>query len=60
MMTLNIIHSWLVYIKVLEVVSSYLQKYVFQKAKDINVKAFNMIRKKGEAKSMTEHKIMWL
>ena len=35
---------------------SYLQKYGFQKKpKEINVKAFNMITNKDEAKAMTEH-----
>ena len=41
---------------VLEVVMSYLQKYVFPKeAKDINVKALNMITTKDKAKAMAEH-----
>ena len=34
---------------------SYLQKYVFQKKQDINVKAFNMITNKDVAKAMTRH-----
>ena len=35
---------------------SLLQKYVFQKeTKDINIKSFNMITNKDEAKAMTEH-----
>ena len=35
---------------------SYHQKYVFQKKqKNINVKAFNMITNKSEAKTMTKH-----
>ena len=34
---------------------SYLQKYVFQKKQDINVKAFNMITNKDEAKARAEH-----
>ena len=34
---------------------SYLQKYVFQKKQDINVKAFNKIANKNEAKTMTKH-----
>ena len=34
---------------------SYLQKYVFQKKQDINVKAFNEIANKNEAKTMTKH-----
>ena len=34
----------------------YLQKYVFQeKKKEINVKAFNMITNKNEAKALIEH-----
>ena len=33
----------------------YLQKYVFQKTKDINVKAFNTITEKKEANAKTEH-----
>ena len=39
----------------MEVVMSYLQKYVFQKKKDINVKVFNMITNKNEAKTMAKH-----
>ena len=43
---LNIIHSWLGQISVMEAVMSYLQKYVFRKkTKDKNAKAFNMITK---------------
>ena len=39
----------------MEFVMSYLQKYVFQKkTKDINVKVFNMITNKNEAKTMTK------
>ena len=39
----------------MEFVMSYLQKYVFQKKpKDINVKVFNMITNKNEAKTMTK------
>ena len=34
---------------------SYLQKYVPKETKDIDVKAFNMITNKNEAKAMTEH-----
>ena len=34
---------------------SYLQKYVFQKKQKTNVKEFNMITNKNEAKTMTEH-----
>ena len=35
---------------------SYLQKYVFRKKKkDINVKVFNMITNKNEAKTMAKH-----
>ena len=35
---------------------SYLQNYVLQKKKkDMNIKAFNMITNKNEAKAMTEH-----
>ena len=34
---------------------SYLQKYVLKKTKDINVKVFNMITNKNEAKAMTKH-----
>ena len=38
------------------VVISYQQKYVFQKkTKDINVKTFNMIINKNEAKTMIKH-----
>ena len=38
------------------VVISYQQKYVFQKKpKDINVKTFNMIINKNEAKTMIKH-----
>ena len=34
----------------------YFQKYVFQKkAKDVNVKAFNMTTNKNEAKAMVKH-----
>ena len=33
---------------------SYLQKYGFQRKKVVNIKAFNMITKKNEAKTMTE------
>ena len=33
----------------------YLQKYVFQKKKNIYVKAFNIITNKDYAKAMTEH-----
>ena len=36
----------------MEVVMFYLQKYVFQK---INVKVFNMVTNKNEAKTMTKH-----
>ena len=42
---LHIIHSWLVCINVLEVVM-YFQICVPKETKDINVKAFNMIKKK--------------
>ena len=41
--------------KCLEVVMSYHHKYVSKETKDINVKVFNMITNKNEAKSMTEH-----
>ena len=34
---------------------SYLQKYAFQKKQKINVKAFNIITNKNEAKAVTEH-----
>ena len=33
---------------------SYLQKYGFQRKKVVNIKAFNMITKKNEAKTMAE------
>ena len=33
---------------------SYLQIYVFQKTKDVNVKAFNMITNKNETKKTYE------
>ena len=40
----------------MKVVMIYLQKYVFQnEKKDINVKVFNMIANKNEAKTMTKH-----
>ena len=40
----------------MEVVMSYLQKYVFQKkSKDINDKVFNLITYKNDAKTMTTH-----
>ena len=43
-------------IHVLEIVMSYLQKYLFQKkTEDINVKAFNMITNKNEAETMAKH-----
>ena len=39
----------------MEVVKSHLQKYIFQKkTKDINVKAFNMITNKNEAKTISK------
>ena len=34
---------------------SYLQKYLPQETKDINVKTFNMITNKNEAKAMAKH-----
>ena len=36
---------------------SYLQKYVFKKQqkKDINIKVFNIVTNKNEAKTMTKH-----
>ena len=34
---------------------SYLQKYVFQVTKDVNVKEFNMITSKNEAKTLVKH-----
>ena len=34
---------------------SYPQKYVFQKKQDINVKVFNVIPNKNEAKVMAKH-----
>ena len=34
---------------------TYRQKYVLKKTKDINVKVFNMITNKNEAKTMTKH-----
>ena len=41
---------------VLEVVMPYLQKLcVVKEAKDINVKTFNVITNKNEAKAMTKH-----
>ena len=39
----------------MKVVMSYLQKYVSKKIKDRNVKVFNMITNKNEAKTMTKH-----
>ena len=42
----------------MEVVMSYLQKYVFQKKKKgngINVKVFNMTTNKSQAKTMAKH-----
>ena len=33
----------------------HIQKYVFQKNKSINVKAFNVVTNKNEAKAMTEY-----
>ena len=42
--------------KCMEVVMSYLQKYVFRKnPKDINFKEFNMTSGKNEAKTMLRH-----
>ena len=55
MLSLNIIHSWLVSRNVLGVVMSYYQKYVFQKNQKTYVKALNMITNKNVAKTMTEH-----
>ena len=52
---LDIIHSWLVTIIVLEIVKSHHQKYVLQKKQRTNVKAFNMITNKSEVKAMTKH-----
>ena len=34
---------------------SYLQKYVFQVTKDVNVKEFHMITSKNEAKTLVKH-----
>ena len=34
---------------------SYLQKYVLKEEKDINLKTFNVITSKKEARAMTEH-----
>ena len=34
---------------------SYLQKYVSKETKDINVKVFNMMTDKNEAKAKTKH-----
>ena len=40
----------------MEVIMSYLQRYVFQKkTKDINVKVFDMIINKNEAKTLRKH-----
>ena len=39
---------------VMETVISYLQKCVFQKKQDTNIKVFNMITNKNEAKTMTK------
>ena len=50
---LHIIHSWLVCINVLEVVM-YFQICVPKETKDINVKAFNMIKKKRQNITMTK------
>ena len=36
-------------------VISYLQKYFFRKKQNINVKVFNMITNKNEAKILTKH-----
>ena len=53
---LKIIHSWLVWKNVMEVLMSYLQKYVLKKkTKKINVKILNIITNKNEAKTMTKH-----
>ena len=42
--------------KCMEVVLSYHQNYVFRrKTKDINVKVFNMITNKNEAKTITKY-----
>ena len=51
-MGLNMIYSRLVQTNLLEVVTSFAQKHVFQKKQ--NVKAFDII-KKDETKEMTEH-----
>ena len=48
-MFLNIIHSWLVQINVVEVVISYLENMCSKK------QAFNVITNKDEAKVMAEH-----
>ena len=56
LLSLNINHLQLAYINVVEVVMSYLQKYVFQKkTKNVNVDIFNMIANKNEAKTMAKH-----
>ena len=38
---------------------TYLQKYVPSKTKDVNVKVFNMITNRNEAKTIIKH-LMWL
>ena len=48
-MFLNIIHSWLVQINVVEVVISYLENMCSKK------QAFNVITNKDEVKVMAEH-----
>ena len=48
-------YPFMITINIMEVAMSYRQKYVLKKTKDINVKAFNMITNKNEAKTMTKH-----
>ena len=55
LLSLNIIHSWLVLINVVEFVMSYHQKYVFQEKQKKNIKAFNMITNKNQARTMAKH-----
>ena len=48
-------YPFMITINIMEVAMSYRQKYVLKKTKDINVKAFNMITNKNEAKTMIKH-----
>ena len=45
-LSLNIVHSRLIWINVLEIVMSYLQKDMFQKKQETYVKAFNIVTNK--------------